>query len=167
MANAAGEVANPTGAAATGEVEDYQLTIVTVDMGDAPDTAAGTAQGDYNTTAADDGPQHVIVANLRLGVAATTNAPDADPGTLQNVAATADDTSNTGAADDEDGVTTLPTITSVSTSVALSVSTFNNTGAAATVACFIDFNRDGDFLDAGEHADSRGEQLQPPPRSRR
>ena len=118
------------------------------DYGDAPDTGTGTAQGNYNTTAADGGPSHVIVANLKLGV----NAPDADSGTLQNVAATADDTSDTGSVDDEDGVTTLPTILTTSTSVALSVSVLNNTGSSATLACWLDFNRDGDFLDAGERA---------------
>ena len=119
-----------------------------VDYGDAPDTAAGTGVGNYNTTSSDNGPSHVIVANLKLGA----NAPDADNGTLQNAAATADDTSNTGSADDEDGVTTLPAITPASTSVPVAVSVLNNRGAAATLACWLDFNRDGDFLDAGERA---------------
>ena len=79
-------------------------------------------------------------------------APDPDDGTLQNAAADADDTTNTGAADDEDGVTTLPTITTASTSVALSVNVLQHDGRGATLACWIDFNRDGDFLDAGERA---------------
>ncbi len=109
------------------------------DFGDAPDASAGTGVGNYNTTIPDNGPSHLIVANLRLGAV----APDADNGTLQNVAATADDT--TGTPDDEDGVTTLPTISTASTSVPMNVSVFNNTGSAATVACWIDFNRDGVF----------------------
>lgn len=138
-----------TGAAADGEVEDYLVTIAQLlDYGDAPDTGAGTAQGNYNTLATDNGPRHAIVANLRLGV----NAPDADPGTLQNAAATADDTSNTGSADDEDGVSTLPSVSTISTSVPLAVSVFNNTGATVNLACWIDFNRDGDFVDTGERA---------------
>ena len=49
--------------------------------------------------------------------------------------------------DDEDGVSTLPTIYNTSTSVPLAVSVFNNTGATATVACWIDFNRNGVFGD--------------------
>ena len=99
MAKVSGEVANPTGAANTGEVEDYQVTITTsLDYGDAPDTGAGTGVGNYNTVATDSGPSHVIVANLQLGA----TAPDADNGTLQNVAATADDT--TGTPDDEDSI---------------------------------------------------------------
>ncbi|RLT40063.1 MAG: hypothetical protein DWI57_09120, partial [Chloroflexi bacterium] len=116
-----------------------------LDYGDAPDTGAGTAQGNYNTLATDNGPSHAIVANLRLGAV----APDADAGTLQNAAATADDTNNS---DDEDGVTTLPSVTTASASVPLAVSVFNNTGAASTLACWIDFNRDGDFVDTGERA---------------
>ena len=116
LAKVSGEVANPTGAANTGEVEDYQVTITTsLDYGDAPDTGSGTGVGNYNTVATDSGPSHVIVANLKLGA----NAPDADNGTLQNTAATADDT--TGTPDDEDGVTALPAITTASTSVTMTV----------------------------------------------
>ena len=45
IANAAGEVDNPTGAAATGEVEDYPLTIGELDYGDLPDPTANTGAG--------------------------------------------------------------------------------------------------------------------------
>ena len=143
-----GECSTPTGAATSGEVEDYRLTIVGDDFGDAVDATASTAQGNYNTRLADNGPHHTIVANLQLGA----NAPDGDSGALQNAAADADDTTNTGSPDDEDGVTALPVVRTISTSVALSVAVLNNTGADATVACWIDFNRDGDFLDPGERA---------------
>ena len=48
--------------------------------------------------------------------------------------------------DDEDGVTTLPVVSTASTSVLMNVSVFNNiTASPATVACWIDFNRDGVF----------------------
>ena len=126
--------------------DSYQVTIsLARDFGDAPDTGAGTGLGNYNTVTSDSGPSHVIVPNLKLGA----NAPDADSGTLQNAAATADDTTDT---DDEDGVTTLPTVTTASASVPLNVSVLNNTGSEATLACWLDFNRDGDFLDIGERA---------------
>ena len=148
LANTAAEVTNPTGVANTGEVEDYLVTIVGEDLGDAVDATAGTAQGNYNTRLADNGPSHAIVANLQLGV----NAPDGDSGLLQNAAADADDTTNTGSPDDEDGVTMLPVVRTTTTSVALSVAVLNTTGSDATVACWIDFNRDGDFLEAGERA---------------
>jgi hypothetical protein len=144
IAYEASQVDNATGAANSGEIEDYKVTIgPQPDYGDAPDANPGTGQGNYQTRAADGGPSHVIVNNLRLGLV----APDGDNGTLQNVDATADDTTNI---DDEDGVTTLPVITNNSTSVPLAVSVFNDTGADATVACWIDFNRNGVFGDTGE-----------------
>jgi uncharacterized repeat protein (TIGR01451 family) len=79
------------------------------DYGDAPDVTAGTAPGDYNTTALDNGAAHL------LGVA---NAPylgacvDADGGFNQNPAATGDDLASSdlvigtckNVGDDEDGV---------------------------------------------------------------
>ena len=72
IAYASGEVADATGAAASGEVEDYKLTIgAQPDFGDAPDAADGTSQGDYNTRSADNGPNHVIVAGLQLGATRT------------------------------------------------------------------------------------------------
>ena len=37
------------------------------DFGDAPDTGAGTGAGNYETTSADGGPSHTIVAGLFLG----------------------------------------------------------------------------------------------------
>ncbi len=116
-----------------------------LDFGDAPDSSAGTGQGNYNTVAAEDGPRHLIIPTLRLGV----NAPDADSGTLQNTEATADDTNG---ADDEDGVAAQPLITTLSTDVSLAINVLNNTGATATLACWIDFNRDGHFVDMGERA---------------
>jgi hypothetical protein len=113
------------------------------DFGDAPDTGAGTSQGNYNTVFTDNGPYHLIIPNLKLGAV----APDVDPGTLQNATADADDLTAT---DDEDGVTTMPSVNIKSTSVNLSVNVFNNTGSQASLACWMDFNRDGDFTDVGE-----------------
>jgi hypothetical protein len=151
LASSASEVAAPTGLASSGEVEDFQVTIGTaLDYGDAPDTGAGTAQGNYNTLATDSGPSHVIVSGLQLGQV----APDADNGTLENGSATMDDATQVVAGvNDEDGVTTLPIITTASTSVQLQVSALNTTGSPATLACWIDFNHNGSFQqDAGEKA---------------
>ena len=47
---------------------DADLVYLTPDYGDAPDAAAGTASGNYNTRAADNGPAHTIVTGLRIGV---------------------------------------------------------------------------------------------------
>lgn len=117
-----------------------------LDYGDAPDTGAGTGVGNYNTQDADNGPRHLFNNELYLG----NSAPDADPGTLQSATGQEDDISNTGSTDDEDGVSVIPVISTTSTSISFTVSVFNNTGADATLACWFDFNRDGDFFDAGE-----------------
>ena len=138
IANTASQVTNPTGAATSGEVEDYKVTIIGLDYGDAPDTGIGVAQGNYNTKANDNGPNHVIVGGLSLG----SIPPDADPGTLQDIDASADNADNV---DDEDGVAVLPEVTVGSASVALTVQVINATASNATVACWIDFNRDGVF----------------------
>jgi hypothetical protein len=121
------------------------VTTLPRDYGDAPDPGAGTAPGNYETTAVDNGPSHVIIPDLYLG----RQAPDADPGTLQNTNADADDATG---ADDEDGIAILPVITTASGGVHLIMTAVNATGQVATLACWIDFNRDGDFLDAGERA---------------
>ncbi len=115
------------------------------DYGDAPDADSGTGVGNYQTTAADNGPSHVIVPGLHLG----RQAPDGDSGALQNLDADADDTTGL---DDDDGVASLPIITTAAGAVNVMIAAYNNTGAAATLACWIDFNRDGDFGDAGEQA---------------
>ena len=115
------------------------------DYGDASDPGPGTGVGNYETTASDNGPSHVIIPGLYLG----RQAPDSDSGALQNAAADADDITST---DDEDGVAVLPIISTASGGVNLMMTAVNTTGDGATLACWIDFNRDGDFLDAGERA---------------
>jgi len=134
----------PTGLVGSGEVEDYPLTIQSaLDYGDAPDTGANTASGNYRTTITDGGPSQSISASLRLGTQA-----DGDTGLLQNANADADDTNNL---DDEDWVT-IPTFVKNSNSVyVIPVSVTNTTGANAFLAGFIDFNQDGDFLDTNEN----------------
>jgi uncharacterized repeat protein (TIGR01451 family) len=133
-----------TGVSTSGEVEDYPIVINALDYGDAIDTAVGTGTGNYKTTISDNGARHILSSNLRLG-----SQTDADNGTLQNTNADADDT--TDAPDDEDSVTTLPVITTkVGESYTVPVSITNTTGGNAFLVGYIDFNRDGDFEDAGE-----------------
>jgi len=118
----------------------YSITAVsaTTDYGDLPDTAAGTATGNYNTLSTDSGASHTIDALTRLGLTV-----DGELQALPNAFASGD-----GA--DEDGVTTWPNFQRGST-VTLPVSVFHN-GAAASVflRLFVDWNNDGDFLDASE-----------------
>ena len=118
------------------------------DYGDAPDAGIGTAQGDYETTAFEVGPSHIIADELLyLGQV----PPDRDDGTLQNATADADDNTRT---DDEDGITSLPVITTSSVTVDLDVTATNDSNEDATLACWIDFNRDGDFTDTGERQEA-------------
>ncbi|MFT5325358.1 MAG: hypothetical protein ACI8P0_003227 [Planctomycetaceae bacterium] len=115
------------------------------DFGDAPDTGMGTATGDYNTTLADDGPSHVIVAGLHLGA----SADGLGEGAFQNNRANEDDANGT-IPDDEDGVLdplalqgtegTAPTVTLLAT---------NTTGGDATLYGWIDFNQSGFFANSG------------------
>ncbi len=135
-----------TGAATNGEVEDYQVTIAGVDYGDAPDTGANTGVGNYQTRKADGGASHTIVSGLSIG-----STIDGDSGTLQDATANLDDTTNTGAADDEDGVTKIKTDGKTYTAT---VNVNNTTATAANLLGWIDFNQNGVFDDTGEAASS-------------
>ncbi|MCA9059272.1 MAG: FG-GAP repeat protein, partial [Planctomycetaceae bacterium] len=123
-------------------------TLLTMDLGDAPDTAAGTSTGNYETTAANGGPSHTIVAGLFLG----NTVDGGENGTLQGTAANGDDI-NGALPDDEDGVLDpandlIGTIGAVPT-VTLLVT--NTTGSTAALAGWIDYNNNGAF-DESERA---------------
>lgn len=123
-----------------GEVEDYAITVnaSTLDYGDLPDTAVGKGSGNYQTLLNDNGPSHIATPNtLRLGATVDTES-DGQP----NAAATGD-----GA--DEDSIGSMPTFYRGS-AYDIPVAVFNNTGSAARVFAFIDWNNDGDFADTGE-----------------
>ncbi len=118
-----------------------------VDFGDAPDSATGTGNSNYNTTAADHGAYHTIDGVLYLGACV-----DADLGNLQNATANADDNSVTAPAsgvcaggDDEDGVTFTTSLVAGNAASADVVSS-----AAGILNAWIDYTQDGDFDDAGE-----------------
>ena len=116
------------------------------DFGDAPDTAAGTGTGNYETTLANAGPYHTIVSGLSLGTQV-----DADQGNHQSSGANLDDNGNTGSTDDEDSITSFPTLTATSNqSYTVSVAVTNSTGSDAFLVGYIDFNGNGDFADLGE-----------------
>ncbi|MCC6413984.1 MAG: carboxypeptidase regulatory-like domain-containing protein, partial [Saprospiraceae bacterium] len=137
---------NPSGPAPDGEVEDYQVTaVMAFDYGDLPD---GNVPGDYptdgnNSNGEGVGPSHKIVAGLKLG-----NIVDIDNFGVPSSNATADDAPNYLGQDDEDGVI-LPVFVAGQTATA-SVTAMNMTGTPATLYVYFDFNRDGDFADAGE-----------------
>jgi hypothetical protein len=123
--------------------------VLATDFGDAPDTAAGTGAGNYETLLANNGPRHTIVAGLFLGARVDGEA-DATP----NAKANGDDLAAGAQVDDEDGVVnpeadlratagTQPTITLRAT---------NTTGTLATLSGWIDTNGDGTFDNATERA---------------
>ena len=146
----------PNGAANNGEVEDYQIAIAPAplyDYGDAPDTSAGTGTGNYQTRAADGGAAQVVI-NTAGRVLSIGNNIDIDNGSLQNSNADADDTS--GTPNDEDGVSSFPTLTTIpGQTYTVRVTARNNVpNIPAYLVGFIDFNKDGDFLDTGEQSNT-------------
>ncbi|MEO0012759.1 MAG: hypothetical protein RLZZ535_1148, partial [Cyanobacteriota bacterium] len=78
------------------------------------------------------------------------NNIDPDNGSLQNATADADD--NSGTPDDEDGVVSFPALTTTANQTyTIPVTVSNNVPLlSAYLVGYIDFNKDGDFLDAGE-----------------
>lgn len=102
------------------------------DFGDAPDT--------YSTTLAVNGPRHRILPGLRLG-----SRVDPELDGQPSPDARADDLNDT---DDDDGlVLTRSLVRGTNAGVRLYVTA---PPAGAFVDAFVDFNRDGDFADAGE-----------------
>lgn len=139
------------GNASNGEVEDYPVSISVpiYDYGDAPDTGTGTGAGNYQTTASDGGAAQVKINTAGLVLSLGSNI-DTDDGTLQNAAANADDIN--GTPNDEDGVASFPALTTTANQTyTIPVTVQNNVPLVnAYLVGYIDFNKDGDFLDAGE-----------------
>lgn len=117
----------PSGPAASGEVEDYRINLVSLDYGDAPDS--------YGTSNSQNGAGHAITTGLSLG-----NPPDADADGQPGSEASGD------AGGDEDGIPNLPVLTNVpGEQFSMFVDVTNTTGSLAWLSCWIDFNLDGVF----------------------
>ena len=121
--------------------------LLTTDFGDAPDTGAGTGTGNYNTLSTDNGPQHTIVATIKMGATV-----DGEVQAVPNSAANGDDVALDP--DDEDGlnnplgdltltVGAVPTVNAIVS---------NTTGSTATLFGWIDYNQNGVFDNASERA---------------
>jgi uncharacterized repeat protein (TIGR01451 family) len=111
------------------------FSINSYDYGDAP------ASYEAGAPAAE-----AITSLLRIGATV-----DAESGPASGAGALGDDNNNSGSADDEDGISTLPTLNAGDTSYSVNVSVFNNTGTTRTLHGWIDFNLDGVFQ-VGEYA---------------
>jgi hypothetical protein len=123
--------------------------LLTSDLGDAPDVTAGTAANDYQTVASNNGPSHVIdgtMSTLFLG-----SGVDGDIGDLQGRYASLDDQFAGDGFDDEDGVmNALDLISTVGAEPVVTLQATNQTGDAATLWGWIDFNHNGQFENATE-----------------
>jgi hypothetical protein len=110
---------------------------VELDFGDAPTAAQSGFVNSYPTRAADDGARHEVGAGLFLGAAV-------DPEVDGQPTANAD-----GDGTDEDGVTLVAS--ALASSAGTTRSSFVVTASlAGKLDAWIDFNRDGDWLDAAE-----------------
>ncbi|MCR9102737.1 MAG: GEVED domain-containing protein, partial [bacterium] len=159
-------VMSPTGIAPDGEVEDYLTPIRGLDYGDLNDTALGTGgdpndpltPANYATFREDNGPRHRLVTDmnenalLKIGTALDDEAngqPSVDAGATVG----GDDNTSTPASDpdDEDGLdlNNLPRFILTQTTT-LDIPVMNMTGSEATLALFLDFNKDGAFDPAAE-----------------
>ena len=118
------------------------------DFGDAPDASSGTGPGNYNTSATDGGPEHAIAVGLYMGASV-----DGDAGTLQTVAANADDVDQS-LPDDEDGLNNpVSDLTmTIGTHPTVNVIVTNTTGRAAVLSGWIDYNNNGLFDNGTERA---------------
>ena len=118
------------------------------DFGDAPDTGSGTGTGNYNTLGSDNGPSHQLVPELYMGATV-----DADDGTLQNAAASADDIIG-AVPDDEDGLSNAAVDLTllVGTQPTVGVVVTNTSGSSAALFGWIDYDNDGVFDNATERA---------------
>ncbi len=115
------------------------------EWGDLPEGLSGVPS--YPTTLAQNGPRHVITSTpIYLG-----NVLDPDSDGQPSEDALGDDEYPAGLADDEDGVfvSDLASITS-GQPVNIRVIATNGTTGLAYLYGFIDYNGDGDFLDANE-----------------
>ncbi|MFN8309691.1 MAG: GEVED domain-containing protein [Chitinophagales bacterium] len=120
-------VSTANGSLSIGNLLDDVFVSNSFDYGDAPVS--------YSTLRAAGGPYHNINTDLRLGANVSCDA-DGQPSTLANI-----DTY-------DDGIT-FPAVSASATSYTVNVSVYNNTGANATLAGWIDYNKNGVF-DAAE-----------------
>ncbi len=140
---------DPEDPAPDGEIEDYLIRVDPPDrdFGDLPDSSLAVSPS-YATTLADMGPSHVLGSDLYLG----PSAPDLEPDGQPSITAKGDDTDAGG--DDEEGFGPLSGIQAGDVAHFTHTAT-NLTGGDAWLYAFIDWNGDGDFLDASETTTTR------------
>lgn len=124
----------PAGVTTAGSPQTGTLLNDELDWGDAPTSAQSGFAGTYPTLLANNGARHTqLPGGLHLGVTVDADIDGQPDGTA------------TGDGADEDGVT-LPSAIVINTNANITV----NASAAGTLNAWVDFNRDGDWADAGE-----------------
>ncbi len=120
--------------------ETHDQGFASLDYGDLPESGNGDK---FLTTMTKGGAVHVIYPNFKLGASI-----DGERDATANATASGDDATNTGSADDEDGVTfTSPLIPGYNATISVvSMNPFNST---AVLQGWIDWDNSG-TLDAGE-----------------
>ena len=116
------------------------------DFGGLPSRDYGDAPDSYMTTVDAGGPSHGVADGLTIG-SQIDRENDGQP----NATASGDDLVNPDfdQIDDEDGVIVTSALRAGGTGT-IAVSVTNTTGSTGYLQAWIDFNADGDFLDAGE-----------------
>ena len=111
-----------------------------IDYGDAPDS-------NYQTTESNNGAAH-----YRTGPYLGTNSPDSEADGKTNTDATGDDITDDGdpdtfdGIDDEDGIASFPTVSTVDAIYTVSgINATNNTGSAAILCSWFDFEQNNSF----------------------
>ncbi|WMP19132.1 GEVED domain-containing protein [Thiothrix lacustris] len=118
-------------------VDNIELGVTCRDYGDAP--------AQYPTNNANNGAYHQLYDTQALYIG---SPPDKELEGMPGNTASGDDTSGS---DDEDGVSTLPTLTTNDSSYSLSVKVTNTSTQIANLVGWIDFNRNDSF-DSNEAA---------------
>lgn len=133
-------VANATGIAPDGEVEDYlvNITPATYDWGDAPENM--TSYPSYPVRLANNGARHLILQGLYLGI-------DADPEQdgQPDAGALGDDNANTGSVDDETGVATASLNLIVGVAPVVPVNITATMAGTVYISGWIDYNGNGQW----------------------
>ncbi len=119
------------------------------DLGDLPDTGAGTGAGNYDTLLGNGGASHTIVPGLRFGAcvdAEIDGQPNAGADGDDNGASFYTDGTCATPGDDEDGIDTVDLNgLSVYGPAVIGFTATNQTASAALACGYIDFDNDGQF----------------------
>jgi|GEM_PF-2202213 len=120
------------------------LHSATFDWGDAPDPAAGSSLGNYQTLAADGGPNHEIILAPEMYIGEV--GPDAEADAQEHVNALGDDAKEIA---DEDGV--LSDLRFHEGSIPqIEIEVLNKTPGPVTLGVWLDLNVDGKFEESAD-----------------